>query len=276
MTGDRLIWSGRTPCTIVPADDRGLAYGDGLFETVRVTAGKPVLGDWHLARLELGCERLGLPWQDFWPQALHDFCRERGDGIAKLLVTRGSGGRGYQPPAEPEPLTVLSWHALPTWPARAIEDGVRVRDAALRLGEQPMLAGLKHLNRLEQVLLRAELARHPDCHEAVVRDARGYVIEAVSANLFFVSDGILHTPSLARCGVAGVLREALLDACANLGLLVQVGDWTRDSVFEADEVFLASSVIGIWPVRQWDDRTWRPGPITRQCQALIAPWFATA
>lgn len=273
---DTRLWIGDRPADALAPDDRGLAYGDGLFETVRVVAGRPVLADWHWARLLQGCERLGIPPQRFWRAALDDFLSGRGDGIVRLQVTRGSGGRGYLPPDTVLPTTIMSWHALPDYPAAYAEDGIRAASGALHLACQPALAGLKHLNRLEQVLLRQALAGQGGCAEAVVCDSEGRLVEGVFSNLFLVRDGVLMTPLLARCGVAGVLREALLDAVADHGLPVCVDDFTVADLEQADEAFFCNSVYGIWPLRQWHERSWRPGPITRQCQAIIAPWFAEA
>ena len=273
---DVRLWLGTKPVTAPAADDRGLAYGDGLFETLRVAAGRAVLADAHWARLADGCRRLGIPAQAFWREALTDFLQGRGDGVVRIQVTRGSGGRGYLPPPDCQPLTVMSWHAAPVWPASHACDGVSAGSGELRLACQPALAGLKHLNRLEQVLLRQELARQPDCAELVVSDSEGRLVEGVFSNLFLVRDGALRTPALTRCGVAGVLRGALLAACAAQGLAATEADLTQDDLANADEAFFCNSVYGIWPLRQWHERSWRPGPITRQCQAMIAPWFAEA
>jgi len=273
---DRRIWQGLTRVDGVPADDRGLAYGDGLFETVRVSAGRPVLMERHWARLSAGCARLGIPELPFWHDALDDFLAGRGDGVVKLLVTRGGGGRGYLPPADVAPVFMLGWHALPDYPAEYGESGIAAGHCQLTLATQPALAGIKHLNRLEQVLLRRELAAQPDCAEAVVLDGEGRVVEGVFSNIFLVRDGVLITPDLSRCGVRGVLRDALLDAAAAAGLPWRVGDVGPADCRDADEWFFCNSVYGIWPVRRWGERAWRPGPMTRQCQAMISAWFRPA
>lgn len=273
---DVRLWIGEQPVAAPAPDDRGLAYGDGLFETLRVIAGRPVLAAAHWDRLEAGCGCLGIPVQRFWRAALADFLQGRGDGIVRIQITRGSGGRGYLPPADCHPLTIMSWHAAPVWPESHARDGIAAGTGLLRLACQPALAGLKHLNRLEQVLLREELGRLPDCAELVVRDGEGRLVEGVFSNLFFVRGGVLCTPALTRCGVAGVLRSALLAACAAQGLAVETGDYTSADLADADEAFFCNSVYGIWPLRQWHERSWRPGAVTRQCQAMIAPWFAEA
>lgn len=259
-------------------DDRGMAYGDGLFETVRVVSRHPVLLERHWARLAQGCRVLDIPLLTFWRSALDEFLRGRAegadDGVLRVQVSRGPGGRGYLPPDVVTPTFLLSWHPAPAWPAGHARDGIRLADASLRLGIQPALAGIKHANRLEQVLMRRALATQPECAEALVQDAEGRLVEGVFSNLFLVREGRLLTPSLQRCGVRGVLRDALLDAAPGIGLAAGVADLTEADLQAADECFLANSVFGIWPVAGWRDRAWRPGPITRQCQDLIAPWFA--
>ncbi len=273
---DCRIWQGEQRIDSLRADDRGLAYGDGLFETVRVIRGNPVLMEWHWARLSAGCARLGLPDLPFWRDAFDDFLVGRGEGIAKLQVTRGSGGRGYLPPFDVEPVLILSWHALPDYPVSHSADGIAVGFCQLELAIQPALAGIKHLNRLEQVLLRKELVTQPGCAEAVVCDSEGRVVEGVFSNLFLVRRGELITPDLARCGVRGVLRDALIEAAADAGLPVSIASVSLTDCGEADEWFFCNSVYGIWPVRRWGERAWRPGPITRQCQDMISAWFSPA
>lgn len=167
----------------LPLNDRGLAYGDGVFETVLVRDGTPLLWDAHLARLTRGCERLGFPAPQRDELDPLPARAPAGLSVLKLIVTRGSGGRGYMAPADPEP-RLLVQH-LPFAPAESRwREGVRVRHCALRLGIQPRLAGLKHLNRLENVLARDEWS-DPDIAEGLLCDSEGRIIEATCMNLFW-------------------------------------------------------------------------------------------
>jgi 4-amino-4-deoxychorismate lyase len=289
------VWRGTEQLDAIASDDRSLRYGDGLFETIRVLAGRPVLMEQHWARLSVGCERLGLPDESIWRTHVASFLANRHDGILRIQVSAGSGGRGYARPSTCQPVLILHWFDEPMPPSDWAEKGICIAEASLRLAEQPALAGIKHSNRLEQVLLRQELSTMPECQEAVVYDQSGRLIEGVFSNLFFVRDGQLHTPSLGRCGVRGVLRDALLDACAEHGIIAVVGDFTRDDLLSADAIFFVNSVNGLWPVRRWlsgqeqlisaslsnansasHDKAWRIDAITRQCQDIIAPWFANA
>lgn len=258
------------PGGTVPPQDRGLAYGDGLFETLAVSAGKPVLWDAHLARLDAGCVRLGLPAPD--PDALaaeaDRLCYGRERAVLKILYTRGNGGRGYSVPVPAEPLRVLSVHAWPAWPAPWREQGVRIRLCQTRLARQPALAGMKHLNRLEQVLARQEWD-DPDIAEGLLCDDRGHVIEGVVSNLFIVQAGRLLTPDLSECGVAGIMRAYLLARSQTLGIPTAVQALRPETLYEAEEVLLCNSVIGIWPVRQLGDAMWPVGPVTQQLRTRV-------
>ncbi|MCK2182675.1 aminodeoxychorismate lyase [Halomonas getboli] len=244
MTGDVDV-ARLTPGESVPFDDRGLAYGDGLFETVLVRDGEPLLWAEHLARLARGAETLGIPMPD---RATLDALPARaGEGLAvlKLMLTRGSGGRGYLAPDDPAPR--LRWQVAPFAPAESRwKEGVRVRHCRLRLGIQPALAGLKHLNRLENVLARAEWS-DPEVAEGLLGDAEGRLVEATCMNLFWWQDGAWLTPRLDRCGVAGTLRAALLASG-----VVREADVPAETLAAAEAVCLANSVQGLWPVVRLD------------------------
>lgn len=257
--------------------DRGLAYGDGLFETLRIAQGRAVLGDEHFVRLATGAEALGLAIE---LPVLRDrfltFLAEcPPECVAKIIVTRGAGGRGYLPDPAAVPTVIYSAFPLPDVPAAHAETGIAAAQCALRLAEQPALAGHKHLNRLEQVLLRRELdALGGD--EALVLDAEGWVVEGVSSNVFLVRGGQLCTPRVDVAGVRGVMRAAILHAAAAQGHKVEQGHFTPDDFLAADEVFFCNSVNGVWPVRTLAGREWTPGPVTRRWQAFWQERVGTA
>lgn len=264
-----LSWVDGQPAAQLSVLDRGLAYGDGLFETIAVRGGRPRLLARHLARLDDGLQRLHLPLDlgELEPELLA-FCAELGEGVAKLLVTRGEGVRGYAPPQPARPCRILLGSPMPVYPAEQAELGVRLFPCATRLAEQPLLAGLKHLNRLEQVLARSEW-QDPAYAEGLMCDGAGRVIEGVYSNLFLIQDGRLLTADLSRCGVAGVMRAEVLEQAAALGIVVQVGDISRAELLGADEVFLCNSLYGIWPVRELQGHDWSVGPLTRKLQGII-------
>lgn len=226
----------------VPFDDRGLAYGDGVFETVLLRAGAPVLWHYHAARLLLGCQRLGMPlpcqasleatWQGQPTAELE---------VLKILLTRGSGGRGYAQPEVVNP-RLLS-QRTPFKPLiHRWQQGVTVRICNLRLGHQPRLAGIKHLNRLENVLARQEWS-DASIAEGVLADSEGLVIEATSMNVFWQQAGEVFTPLLDQCGVAGTLRAALIDQG-----LVRQASLPVSQLASVAQCWVGNSVQGIWPV----------------------------
>lgn len=247
----------------VSALDRGLGYGDGLFESIRLVGSRAPLWPRHLQRLVEGCTRLRIPPPEparLWREAL-----QVSDGmpqaVVRISVTRGIGERGYRMPASPRPTRVVAAFAPPPLDADLASHGVRMRVCQLRLAEQPVLAGIKHLNRLEQVLARAEWS-DPAIAEGLLCDGRGRVISATMANLFALVDGQLLTPSLERCGVAGVARAEVLAACPQ----ARVVELSLAALSAASEVFLTSSVRGILPVQSLDGWNYAPGAVTRQLQ----------
>lgn len=258
----RLLVNG-VAATQVSVLDRGFGYGDGLFESIRLAGTVAPLWSRHMQRLLEGCARLRIPAPDPAPlrnEAL-DVSRGMPQSVVRITITRGPGERGYAPPAQPQPTRVVAAFAPPPVAAETYARGIRMRTCAIRLAEQPLLAGIKHLNRLEQVLARAEW-NDPAIAEGVLCDSRERVISATMANLFAVVDGELLTPALDRCGVAGVARAEVLAVCPQ----TRIGELTLATLREAGEVFLSSSVRGIVPVHSLDDRSYAPGATTRRLQ----------
>ncbi len=261
-------WVDGQPADTLAVKNRGLAYGDGLFETIAVKGGHPVLLARHLQRLLHGAARLAINLDAGLVEAeLQAGAAQLGDGVLKLIITRGDSQRGYAADPAAPARRLLQGNPPAAYPAAHGEQGVRLFDCQTRLAEQPLLAGLKHLNRLEQVLARAEW-RSPDYAEGLMRDVSGRLIEGVYSNLFLVREGQLLTADLGRCGVAGVMRAELLAQAAALGLPVQVRDLWLDDLHQADEVFVCNSVYGIWPVRAFASLNWSAGPLTRKLQSI--------
>ena len=256
------LFRGRDPVDCLDPADRGLAYGDGLFETMRVAAGQLPWWQAHLARLDRGARVLGIPMPDgdwLHAQAQALLRDAPADAVLKLVLTRGAGGRGYAPPAAPVPGLILSLHGLPPAPGP-----LRLRWCRTRLSLQPALAGLKHLNRLDQVLARGEW-QAPEIHEGLMLDATGELACATAANLFALIDGRWLTPSLANGGVAGLARAWVLAnqpgaAEARLG---------PESLASAEALFLCNAVRGILPVGQLEDLDWPPHPATESLRRAL-------
>jgi 4-amino-4-deoxychorismate lyase len=254
----------------VSARDRGLAYGDGVFRTLRLRAGKPLFWERHYRKLAHDCAAIGIacPESSLLQGELRAAANDDPDGVARITVTRGSGERGYAPPTKPVPTRVVGVAPAPERPPHWATEGVLVRLCAMRATFQPRLAGIKHLNRLDSVLARAEWT-DPGIAEGLLLDHRGDVVSGTMGNVFAVERGVLVTPDLAGGGVAGVQRERVLEYAAQDGSPVRTEPLSLARLLAADEVFLVNSVIGLWPVIAIADRRWQRGALT----ARVAAWL---
>lgn len=257
---------------VLGVDDRGFQYGDGVFETALLTGGRIRYLEDHLLRLEEGCRRLGIdcPERAALLKDLGVLTAGRGEGVLKIIVTRGSGGRGYRPPDKPVPTRILALHPAveATLPAGS---GIAVRWCSTRLGRNPGLAGIKHLNRLEQVLAQAEW-RDPAIAEGLMLDTEGEVVAATSGNLFIVRDGMLCTPDLRYCGIRGVMRGRVLEVAKSIGLAVEEVPLWRSDIEGAGELFITNAVRGIRPVTALEDSTWPIGDLAAKLATALALW----
>lgn len=254
----------------IPIWDRGLHFGDGVFRTLLVRAGQPL--DWprQLRRLFDDAARIGLqpPGAEILTRQVAALCAGEDRAILKLLLTRGGPASGYST-TEDGCRSILLLRSPREYPARYWTEGIDLRICTMRLACNPALAGIKHLNRLEQVLARAEW-NDENIAEGLMLDTSDRLIEGVSSNVFFIRDAVLHTPDLARCGVAGVTREMILEAAPAYTRTIRIADFGVDDLMNADECFVCNSVIRIWPVARLisDDcaRSWAAGPVTQALQ----------
>ena len=263
------------PLAVVPIDDRGFQYGDGLFETIAIRAGRPRLWQFHLERLASGCERLGIRMpaeQNLREQldtALNAGDAGTGSGTVKIILSAGNGTRGYARDKETEPRIFVGVFPSNALSRSAYAEGVDAMVCETRLAGPSVLAGLKTLNRLEQVFGRSECVA-ANAFEGLMVDADEQVICGTMSNVFIVIDHTLITPALSRCGVAGVMRRLVLESFAAIDKAVVIRDVTLAELWQSDEVFLSNSQFGVVPLRRCDDRQWSPGDGTRECQRLLA------
>ena len=253
----------------VSASDRGLQYGDGVFETLPTAHGNIPLLSHHLDRLYKGCKRLAInaPAREQLQAELLSAARGVQRAVFKLFITRGTGGRGYRPPPDAQTTRILTRHPWPDHPPAWGESGIHLRICAMRLGHNSRLAGLKHLNRLEQVLARTEWSERDPWQEGLMLDEEGAVIEGTMTNVFArLADGRRVTPELSQCGVAGVMRRHLLERCMQDGEPAHEVHLSLKELREAREVFVCNSLIGIWPVRRLDNQEYTIGEWTRRMQ----------
>ncbi len=259
----KALWLVNGRETGVDPADRGLAYGDGLFETMASTDGHIRWLDYHFERLERGCRRIAIdaPDRGLVREEIAANGPRAGRAIVKLIVTRGPGERGYRPPDAPKPTRILGFLAWPEYPRSHYTRGIRVRVCALRLGTSPALADLKHLCRLEQVLAHVELRGH-DVEQGLLLDGAERVVGGSSSNVFAVRGDELLTPAVTRNGVAGVMRRVVLETAPLVGLVPHETDLTLHDLNDADELFVTNALIGIWPVARLDERAFARGPAT--------------
>jgi len=263
---------------LVDPRDRGLAYGDGLFETLRITAdGTVPLWPWHLRRLQHGARVLGLPSlsESRYLSVVEEGVAALGGkpGVVKLTLTRGAGGRGYLPPSNSQPTLLWLAGPLPVWSDQLREQGI-----VLGLCGEPLhpesLAGLKHLNRLPQVQARREVARQ-GWHEGLLLSPRRQPLEATAMNLFARFDGYWWTPDLqaARAGVAGVMREWLCEHVTERGETVVRDLRPLSQLRAAQGLFLCNSVVGVLPVRKLAQWQWPALDSVLQLQHAVDALF---
>lgn len=253
---------------LIRPDDRGFAYGDGLFETIAWRSGMPRFLDRHLLRLAQGCSRLGLPFPGdaTLDREIALLAAGHLHGTVRLTLTRGPGPRGYAPPDESEPTRVVSFHPGPVrQPSPA---GLSLALCQTPASNNTALAGMKTLNRLDNVLARVELAG-TGFDEGVMCDGSGHVIGATAANVFAARAGVLLTPDLSQGGVAGIMRNLVLECAGTHGIAVRELRMTIDDLLEAEELFLTNALTGLRAVTMFDGRQLPGGELTRAIAAAL-------
>ncbi len=258
------------PASVLESTDRGLQYGDGVFETIAVSQGKPEFLSRHLQRLQAGCQKLGFdpPKQQSITDEINQLCSRQQSVVIKIQISSGNSARGYSRATEQSPNRILTRLAFPQRSQQLYDSGIKLRLCQHRLSINPALAGIKHLNRLDQVLGRNEW-RCNDIHEGVMLDTDGYVVEGTMSNLFLVSGGRLLTALLDRVGVAGIIRSVVLEQAQHAGVPVAVQRISLKDLINADEIFMTNSVIGVWPVRQFETRMLSVGPFALKAQNWV-------
>ena len=256
----------------VPVDDRGLHYGDGLFETIAVEDGKALCLAHHIRRLQEGCKKLDIAFPPLLQLVSEVRALANGQprALCKVIVTRAAGKRGYHPTGQGKGKGTGQRVVL-LYPGGDSPNGepVSIRVCETRLGWNPALAGLKHLNRLEQVLASSEWD-DPDIAEGLMLDGAGLVVEGTASNVYGVRNGTLITPDLSRCGVAGIVRGQVLELAEQVtGRRVQIGDYALDEFLASDEIFLCNTSREVMPVHRVDEKDYVPGPVTEAMREAV-------
>ena len=267
-------FSDGTPVDALDFDDRAWQFGDGVFETIAVRNNAARFLDWHIERALTGCRRLGIeaPVPEKLQQAVLDAVDaapiDTDFALLKLVVTAAGTPRGYRRAVPAESRHYAGVFASAPVAARHYEQGVRVRLCNTRIARQPQLAGIKSLNRLEQVLARNEWD-DDGIFEGLTFDTDGRLICGTMSNVFIVEDNALVTPDLSHAGVAGIMRRKLIETADEAGAKVEVAAIDRERLAGSAEVMLCNSQFGILPVRDLDGRELMPGAITRQLMRAV-------
>jgi 4-amino-4-deoxychorismate lyase len=257
--------------TTISVQDRGLTLGDGFFTTLYLNNQQPALWSFHVARLREGCARLKLPLPDV--DLLYEQCcqlaSDYNEACGKIIITRGTGGRGYSPQGCETPTVIVSVHPYPAHYHDWQRNGISLGVAEQQLGCQPMLAGLKTLNRLEQVLLKNELDER-GIPEAIVLDWQDHVVETVTANLFWRKGEQIFTPDLKLSGVCGVMRAFVIQQLTNWRYTVTPVSTGLAAVLDADEVWITNALMGVVPVTGIKDVKYQDHCFVKRLQNALA------
>lgn len=267
-----ITWVDGVLAQSLPLPDRGLDFGDGLFETVLIVDGQAVYFNLHLQRLERGLRALGFPScaSLVKTQIASILCSRSFNRLVamRVTITRGDGPRGYAPPDTITPRIIITCVNLSSEHYKNLAVPARISMAKIRWGCQPDLAGLKHLNRLEQVMAAAE-KKKAEVDEVVMSGQDGSIISVSAGNIFLYVDGVLITPDLSECGVRGTRRQLVLESLAPaLGLSTRVTRVSAAQLEGADEVFYCNALVGVRPVAHYATRTWRSHGVSEALHEL--------
>ena len=258
------------PQQYIAASDRGLAYGDGLFETIACVNGRLQYFSQHMQRLQKGCERLLLPiiTEQQWLDDIRQLAIGEQPMVIKLMLTRGSGGRGYNMPPAIQTTRIVSLHPWPDYSPQLKTQGGRLVVCKTPISTNPALGGLKHLNRLDNVLARAEWD-DADIIDGLMLDAQGHVVEGTMSNIFAVDNNGIYTPPISQAGVEGVMRQQVILLAKKLAYSCEQVPLSIIHLMNMDEVFITNSLLGICPIRQLADTQFSHWPVIETLQKQL-------
>lgn len=261
--------NGNFDATISPFD-RGFAYGDGVFRTLVMRNSVPECWPQHYQKLVADCAVINIvcPSAELLMSDLQQLFLLEEVAVAKIIITRGEGNRGYTPPAITAPMRVVTKSVMPEYPETRFADGVNLHVCKTRLAAQPLLAGIKHLNRLENVLARMEW-NSPDIADGIFLDANDHVIECTAANIFARFGDTLITPNLTQCGVAGITRQRIIDLAHTIPLKISVETFCLEKLLTADEIIICSSLYGAWQVKSIQEKSIKTGALAANIRAAL-------
>ncbi|MBU2870451.1 aminodeoxychorismate lyase [Colwellia sp. E2M01] len=246
--------------TKIAINDRGLSYGDGLFTTAKIAAGKVMLLAKHVERLIDGCQKLKIPLPDDvnLTQELSQVAQPYASAVLKVMITAGSGGRGYSRLGLKDNATniIITVTDFPTNYAEIARTGINMGNSEQQLASSSMLGGIKHLNRLEQVLLKAEVDERSE-DDLIVTNVLGNVVEAISSNVFYWLDGQLYTPEISTSGVNGIIRQVIIEKNPQINIVKT----KLSELKQVQSMFICNALMGIIPVKTYNEQQLNLTPV---------------
>ncbi len=247
-----VTWVNGVETNALPISDRGFQYGDGVWETLAIRGGQVKQLLPHLQRLKKGLHTLGITTVDYTllKTEVLALASKKQVGIIKIIISRGSGGRGFYYDQTIQPRRIISLHEMPDYPSSYYQQGIHLTACATRLPHNPKLAGFKRLGCIEQVLARAEFQR--DYQEGLIRDYDDHIIEGTMSNLYLITEkDTIITPDLRMCGVAGIARSCILNELNAMGVDVKITHIIESDLQNAKGLFMSNSIIKLWPVKEY-------------------------
>ena len=247
--------------------DRAVQYGDGVFETIAVD--NFVLKFWneHYQRLNKGCRILKIkcPKESFLKKEINNFIKriKNKKFVLKIIISRGKGGRGYNPPKKIIPTRILGIYNWPNYPVKNYTKGIKINICKTRIALQPSLSRIKHLNRLEQILARSEWQNNIIA-ESLMMDLNNNIIEGTMSNIFGIKKNIFYTPDLLKSGVEGVMRSIIIKLLKKKKKKIIIKNISHKELLKFEEVFICNSIFGIWPVIKIQNKKFIFGKETRE------------
>ena len=261
----------------ISVEDRAVQYGDGVFETIAAKDRSLAFWKEHYQRLNKGCKILKIkcPSEPFLKKEINKFIKKTihirygSRQVLKIIISRGIGGRGYNPPRNSKPTRILGIYNWPSWPGTNSIKGIRMDVCRTRISAQPFLSQIKHLNRLEQIIARSEW-QNKSISESIMLDLNGNVIEGTMSNIFGVKKNIFYTPNIKFAGVEGIMRGVILKLLKRNKEKYVIKEITLKELLKFDEVFVCNSIFGIWPVIKISKKKFSYGEKTNKIKRLLS------
>ena len=257
----------------ISIEDRAVQYGDGVFETIAIKDKLPEFWKEHYQRLSKGCKILKIKClpETFLKKEINKFIKKskKKKFVLKIIISRGIGGRGYNPPKNAKPTRILGIYDWPNYPEINLTKGITMDVCKTRISLQPFLSEIKHLNRLEQIIARSEW-QNKTISESIMLDLNNNVIEGTMSNIFGVKKSIFYTPNIKSAGIEGIMRGIILKLLKKNKKKYIIKKITLKEFLKFDEIFMCNSIFGVWPVIKISKKKFSFGKKTKEIINLLS------